>query len=555
MLFLAPLLLSQASVPTSDFTREWVVREVIPGGASPVSGFERRRFYAKAPGDLDYDGRNDFLLQFEDSSLSGGYPWNGLHWIQGSASVIQELVRVRYDEPYSFGGPFTNVALLNSPNGILRAINGPGGLLRTITAQNIPLATAQRQYEQILRVRDLNADGFDDLFVHAPINGYAFEAMVDGASLTEVWSVIGGIESGQCVVSPYASRQFSDYNGDGHSDFLSGYPIWLGSSIEARIRALSGPDGRLLWSWSMAPTAADFGVAIAPDITGDSVDEVAFILPTHLAFQNMICGLLDGATGHLLWSKDTVDFDLLPPIPGYVMRAIHWPVFVTDSPGQQGEYDVVLLGEFEDPNSVGPDLRQFLHADARTGSILGWADEPLNVEPWFPDPFNDILQPRTALGDIDRDGLSEVAVPCVAWSQDLPGTTGYLPWHMSILGQRTLLQPASARPGDSLDYTIAIPGAPGHDYLLLLSLGFDRGGGVLLDGWKSHLVADAAFQATRGGRYSGRLDARGVGTERVTLPPSLALSGKTLYAKAIVLKPGSASEVWTMSSLGVTQIR
>lgn len=175
--------------------------------------------------------------------------------------------------------------------------------------------------------------------------------------------------------------------------------------------------------------------------------------------------------------------------------------------------------------------------------------------PWYPDLLDTIAYNlRFPLGDMDRDGLTEVALPCFGFSTDVPGNLIY-PWHMAIIGLRTLYQPATAMPGEQIDYRITIPGASNHDYSLLLSLGFDRDGGALVDGQKTHLVADAAFQATLAGRYTGRLDARGGGVQRVTLPSNPALSGKTLYAKAVVWKPGGAGEIWTMSSLGITEIR
>lgn len=551
------LVLAQSAVPAESLHLEWVVRDVIPGGPSPVAGFERRMVWVKAQGDLDRDGTCDFLLQYKDGSLSGGYPWDGLYSVRLAGNSIEDIHRNRWGQIYNYGYWLSDLALLDSPLGPLRVLSSePGFVHRSFRKNGSIVAESSQYYNLIYHVPDLDGDGFDDFFAQGSTNGnQAFSFRVDGRTMTEVWTDIRGDPTGDCVISPFKVGSFADFDRDGVLDFLSVFPIWLGGPIEAQIYALSGADGSLIWSRNEASVGAVLAASVTPDLTGDGVEDVAFAVLGTWSYPSPRFMLIDGASGTIAWSWNTANSSVTPPVPGYVMKYLRYPIFVTDTPLAPGNHQVILHAEYEDSNPSGPESSAFLHLDARTGKILGWGREPLDLEPWFPDEF-DIYNsaPRTVLGDVDRDGLTEVGVLSNGWSVDIPGNS-FIPWHLAITGQRTLFQPSSVRPGERLDYRIGIPGAPNHDYLLLLSLGFDRDGGERVDGWKTHLVADAAFAATLGGRYSGRLDARGVGSQSITLPPNASLSGKTLYAKVVVWKLGSASEVWTMSSLGITEIR
>ena len=535
---------------------EWVVREVIPGGVSPYIGFERRWLGASSPGDIDQDEKSDFILLYEDRPVSGALPWHGLFSVRNVCMIQDEFQRDRYGVGnFSYSG-FSDDAILVSPFGPLKALNSHSSVwrLRTFQLSGSHIASAPREYQVVHQVPDIDGDGFDDMFVQTHTSP-SIAALLDGRTMSERWTVFGGDPTGDCILSPFLLEQFVDFDRDGVRDFLSSVPVWSGSAIEAQIRALSGADGSLIWGRNEPGFSALIAGAIVPDVTGDGISDVAFTTAGVWTFPFAHFLVLDGATGAIIWSRHTNTLGVSSPESGYVLDDLDVPVFADAVPGSADRHHLVVLCVLK-RIAGGQDIRRYLHLDLKAGSVMGWASEPTDLLPWYPDPFDSIYGVvRRVVGDVDRDGLNEIAVPCVAYSKDLLGSIVYYPWHLTIIGQRTLFQPSSARPGEHLDYRIAIPGAPDHDYLLLLSLGFDRDGGERVDGWKTHLVADAAFAATRAGRYSGRLDARGVGTQSATLPPNPALSGKTLYAKAVVWKPGSASEVWTMSSLGVTEIR
>jgi hypothetical protein len=406
----------------------------------------------------------------------------------------------------------------------------------------------------VYRIPDLDGDGYDDLFAQGLVNQFTAAFRLDGRTMAEVWSSIGGDDTGQCQVTPYGGKMHADINRDGVPDFLSCDPIWNGSSIEGEFRLLSGADGSVIWARSEPGFSGEISAAIVPDVTGDGLEDYAMTTSGPWSINPAIhFQVVDGASGTLLWAHYTATMTIAPPEPGLGMERLENPIFAMDTPGRPGTIQCIV-GVTLRPSGGGMDQQRFLHLDLESGRILGWAEEPKDLEPWYPDPFETHYTQRPfPVGDIDRDGLQEVAISIRAPSLDLPGNSGS-PWHMAIIGLRTLYQPTSAHPGERVAYRVAIPSAPDHDYSLLLSLGFDRDGGARVDGLKTHLVADAAYQATASGLFSGRLDARGVAVQEVLLPPNPALSGKTLYAKAVVWKPGAAHEVRTMPSLGITEI-
>lgn len=556
MIVALALLLSQVSTPPTPRGTEWVVRGVIPPG-NEYPGYERWWEVAKSPSDMDGDDRSDFVLHYKDNSLSGGYPWLGLHAVLKSANSTVSIRRDRYgSNQYSYGSWISDVAMLNSPLGVLHSVLHLQGGWRhcTVKPDGSVLALAPRAYQAVFRIPDLDGDGFDDLFAQGLVNQYTAAFRLDGRTMAEVWSSIGGDDTGQCLLSPYGTRMHADVNWDGVPDFLSCDPVWNGSSVEGEFRMLSGADGSVIWARVEPGFSGAMSAAIVPDVTGDGVDEFAISTSATWSIPTVHFQVVDGTSGVAIWKRYTAGLAIAPPEPGFSITMLENPVFAMDTPGHPSRFQCIV-GATLRPSTGGHDQQRFLHLELESGRILGWAEEPKDLEPWYPDPFETYYYNHPSpIGDLDRDGLQEVAISIRAYSLDLPGYSGF-PWHMVILGLRTLFQPASAHPGDEISYRVAIPSAPDHDYSLLLSLGFDRDGGARVDGLKTHLVADAAFQATASGLFPGRLDAQGVAVQDVRLPSNPALAGKTLYAKAVVWKPGGAQEVWTMSSLGITEIR
>lgn len=173
--------------------------------------------------------------------------------------------------------------------------------------------------------------------------------------------------------------------------------------------------------------------------------------------------------------------------------------------------------------------------------------------PWFPDPLvwwdSHVYHP---VGDVDRDGYPEFFRDVVALSLDDPVLPGY-PNHFALFGIETLRVPESASIGEAMDCRLHIPSAPLHDYRLIVSTQFDASGGHLLDGWPTHLGPSAALSASLVTPVaSGTLDAEGTASFSWSTPPLPSLIGKTLYSLAVILRAGSTTEVWTLSTLGQT---
>jgi len=90
----------------------------------------------------------------------------------------------------------------------------------------------------------------------------------------------------------------------------------------------------------------------------------------------------------------------------------------------------------------------------------------------------------------------------------------------------------------------------------VMSRGFDRDGGLRLEGWKTHLAPDAWLDRSVSTRsLQVTLDAQGHGTIHVPIPPDPNLVGATVYTKAVVLESSASdAEVWTLSTLGITEL-
>jgi hypothetical protein len=179
---------------------------------------------------------------------------------------------------------------------------------------------------------------------------------------------------------------------------------------------------------------------------------------------------------------------------------------------------------------------------------------PETQQPWNSRSLLPLVGQRSSnvLGDIDRDGFKEVGVQADALDDPTSTTT---PTAWAVLGQKTWFVPATARPGETVAGSISLPSAGNMRVNLLLSRGFDGTGGVRLGAWKTHLAPDALLTKTLVDRpATGVLGPDGQGTISFTIPNDPALIGQTLYSKVAALAPGGAREVWTLSTLGQTQI-
>lgn len=61
-------------------------------------------------------------------------------------------------------------------------------------------------------------------------------------------------------------------------------------------------------------------------------------------------------------------------------------------------------------------------------------------------------------------------------------------------------------------------------------------------------------QTLGGQSYRGTLDAAGEATVSLPIPSSTSLVGQTIYSRVVIEQPGEPGDIWTLSSLGVTEI-
>ncbi len=544
----------QAITPSPHADREWVVRDVIHA-ISHQTGVDRRWFVPAPLGDLDGDLTADFAAWYIDEPASAGVFWQGMAVFTSGVHTREEIVSEKYSSrTYSFSSLGVDQSILNSPYGrLLLAQAYQDNRISTWLPDDTIFATAALPYGRYFRFPDINGDGFDEVVVQVEEPLGAITALLDGLTLTEIWRDRDFDPTEYTLYRGANVQPWPDLNGDGSPDVISCWPRWLGGPISAVVIALDGVTGQRIWRYEEPVSAAAFPAADVPDLTGDGISEVLMTVAgtTYGAGTGV---MLNGATGVPLWKSVGMALLAPPPLPNYAYYETYYQVFSTTIPGDPVGYDACVDYTLRSTTGGTDRPNRFLHLDARSGRVLGWSIEPATLEPWYPDSIaSGNVALRYRVGDLDRDGCIEVAFFVLGFSTDEPGNQGG-PWHIAILGLKTLDVPDTVHPGERLTAKVMIPGAPLHDFTLLLSQSFDGAGGQKVDGWRTFLVNDSLLQATLAGRYRGTLDAHGVGTITVQIPNNPALAGTTLYSKAVIPIPGAGLQVWTMSSLGITEI-
>jgi len=566
-MILAPLLLllvQQPSPPSRLSDQTWVFRDVIPG-RSDVQFADRRWDSLTLLGDTDGDMMSEFAAAAFDYPSPSGSGWQGVTWRGwvkfGNGGHQAEL---QFDETYPFplqllDGEEYGRTFLKSPIADLVGTVVHGySLFATWNPPNFttPVATGTFPGTTHLRFPDLNGDGFDEVVRHhrdGPMV-VGVTTMLDGATMQEIWRHDDHPLAGLGWYRPSNVIPWPDLNQDLSPDVITSWNSWQGSHLNAVILALDGLTGQVIWRHEDPLSPAVFPVSDCPDVNGDGVSDVVYSL--NGAAHRVV--MLDGATGAPIWTID--DRALFAPgaLPGHSFSGIGYTLIPTFVPWRPGAIEILMEAAFEPFWFLPPPSYRYFHLDARTGAFRGFVTKPTDQEPWLPDLYERLLgafQYRERIGDWDRDGVVEFATFSYSASLDLPNNGVWTPRNLAVLGLKTLRVPSEKSIGTSFVAEVSIPSAPHHDFTVLLSQGFDRSGGFVIDGWRTFLKPDAVLLHTRSGLFAGQLDQDGIGAVTVALPNKPSMLGATLYSKAVVWKPGSTSEVWTMSSLGITEIR
>lgn len=553
------LLLLQIASP------QWVVDDVIPPNpvVAPDQSFQWVR--SVPLGDLTNSGRSAFLNKgarnihgpFFNQILSGKIS-SGFGLPDYSFDVPR--IGVIHNNWYSYFG--TGTSVLQSPQGLLMTVvNQPQLMVANLSTSQLqtrvdpplpgggllPLA----QWDSLHNAGDINQDGFDDLLYYGhPSPGLqwgTYIGLLDGATFQSLWQIYLPDGWLPTPIFPTEIGEWQDIDGDLIPDLVIGNTLWYlqTTQLEGYVAALSGLDGTIIWENLNQALIGGSG-KLGGDLTGDGTGEV------FVAGEGDEIELIDGSNGLSLWNKSLQDF--LPWVPfGFVpYRFDHPPLFgPIDSAGSVDEIYIPVLGYF----SGEVFQHQYIFTlDPITGAILRMDSLPYSFAPWAPDTIGALRMPALQyLGDIDRDGLPEIARAVNTPSYSPPNWPGWADSNI-VMGQETLRFPAQLPLQGSHTVDIAIPGAAGRSGHLLLSNDFHREEGFTPDGWRSGLVSNALLKWSKRKGIGVALDASGNGQVTFQLPNQPALIGQTIYARFMVPDVASPGSVWTMSSLGSGEV-
>jgi len=526
---------------------KWVVQEVTPAYtpsgmvASPIRSFQL--------GDMGGDGADEVLFSLNDL-VAGGERLIFSNPGRGPMAWFLPWRNMR-------GAQWAYWTVTRGPTGLLLTGGGPASDWKLASFDpRVGLTPVVRSTVGmpmfLVKIPDVSGDGREDLFYqNTDTATWGASGVFDGQDLTVLWNVDHSGNLHPRTFHKDNAGPMPDLDGDGIPEVLSSWMVYdRNASIydlqwAHDILALSGADGSLIWEAAGYDSGGSSGaLAVGPDVTGDGVPDVYWV---NMAFM----ALFSGADGSEVWGFDPqAAFGQTPP-SGYSYWSTLWPTTITGT--YDGRIDLVVPADYAAIGVGIPDLYALGHFEATTGAFLGLAELPADLQPWYPDPFvNGWNQPLHPLGDVDRDGLKELGfvVPVPSVDPDLGP--------IFTLSMETLSVPPQLQVGmgNGFDAEVSIPSGANRPCYLLLSRSFDRNGGLLVDGWKTHLGPDPWLDRSSTTRsLQVQLDTQGRGTIHVPIPPDPNLVGATVYTRAVVLESAAPdAEVWTVSTPGVTEL-
>lgn len=537
--------------------RQWVIKEI---QSPPPSGQSEEATWGSGLSvhDLNLDGATEYaLLGSSSKGVGGSEIWTGfrLGFVQGTPGGRNLWLRnaSNVHTSYSIYSPL--YAVCRIPGGTCVAVPDlqRRGISRydLLSGSYLGTAVTPAGYGSgYIWAGDMNADGQDELFVWSSWGGLRQDCMIDGRSGSMVWSQ--PLLKTPADLFPIQHNELlptANFNQDAFPDQVSLYGVVSpGGQYFHHLRALSGVSGSLLWAHECAQPPAYSSACTGMDFTDDAIPDLI------LANGGAEFEAIDGAIGSTIWRVPQSQLHSWIP-PGYTYQRIEANLWLGASPVQHGQVEIhFVLYAIEQSTQANHFFIGTL--DAATGAVLHLDALPPNQAPWDTENLQDgiyAFSQHAVLGDTDRDGLKEVGRPCPA--PDDPFLSGTIPHRWAVLGLKTWFVADQAQVGATVTGVISIPSAPDHHFNLLLSTGFDASGGVRIGNWKTHLAPDSLLSKTITDRpFTGRLGPDGQGSVSFQIPNDPGLIGQTLYSKVAILTPGNPSEVWTLSTLGLTQL-
>ncbi len=556
-----------ALLATPGFAQDWVIQDVflpipeLPGAQVEWAG-------ANPLGDFNFDGKGDFLL-------TGGYGWPSGHQpgILTVASVVPGLGEVQWPlmtselvfGEFSFSGGWwmPHFAVLPNALGSISAVKklSTNEIVLRDSSTGIPIAVCQNPtplpgqspitiWRGIFAAGDLNLDGFVDLFLegYAPPSTKVLGA-VDGLTGALLWEYYDPEEDSEAPTLRAELSWPGDLDGDQVPDFVSTFrkfdqTLILSGSVQV---ALSGIDGAVIWRNEILGEPMRGGNVGGRDVNGDGIED-------YLWNSSQSVQMTSGATGLQIWG-------ISPNYLDHLFSPSEWqyysdnPSFFTGVRGVPGAFELVQF--IEATNFITAERTSgFAHLDAATGAFLRWEELPQTMSPWFPDPADfGTLYRYFLLGDIDRDGYTEIMHNAPIAAFDDPNIFGQ-PQPGLIYSQKTLRVAESHPVGQALILEADFPSSPGKPFRILLSDEFGLVNGLMIDEWRTNLMPSPLLDfSLSSGSMRGTLDAQGQGMAILAVPPNPSLSGRTIFSRAVVLESPGSREIWSVSTLGVTELQ
>lgn len=540
----------------------WVVKDLeVP--PSPTRPDEFTTWSTSLPlGDLRGEGIGSFLVE----------GWHAFQMNPNAGNTDYGLVRAGLNSPSaSFFLPpqpaFAHIwgsywspgfALLKEPGGWTAVgLHEPGLVTASFPSGGFdgwimppppaPGLPQQEWWDALQPAGDINLDGFDDVlyYAHPTALWGSYVGLIDGASRQVLWAEF--IPDGWLPAPIYPANPigWSDLNGDGIRDVIIGDILWdlATGGLEQTVLALSGLDGSTIWETRTPNGGAG---TTGMDIDGDSIPDVLII-----SAQNEVSAL-SGVDGRFLWTTNISAMTPLIPQQAF-LHGILPPLFFTETvPGQVA--DTIQVNINGTPLGYSAETENYLvELDAQTGTPVSAIEFPSDLRPWAQETTQPFVRSQPwYLGDVDRDGYTEIARATPVFSNSPPNFPGVA--SNIIVSKRTLDFPGTLPIGAIHSADIDIPNAPGMSGFLLLSTGFDREQGFSLDGWRTGLVKENLFTWSRGQALTTTLDASGQGAVSFQLPNNPGLIGETVHARFLVPDPAKPGSLWTLSSIGVGEV-